>query len=88
MRDAATYKSQGILVYTVLYGDQNVGSGSPACKTSRGANESPLTYPWDAMKAIASDPTNYYPDPNAANIENVFQKISVDMGAGSSRITQ
>jgi Flp pilus assembly protein TadG len=82
--DASTYKSQGVLVYTVLYGDQ---SGGPACQTSTGANESPAMQPWDAMTQIAT-PGNYFPDPNPANLQNVFQKISMDMGAGSSRLTQ
>lgn len=82
VNDAATYKAQNILVYTVLYGNQ---SGGPACQTSTGANEAPFMQPWDAMQQIAT-PGNYFPDPNPANLTNVFQAISRDLGAGKSRI--
>jgi hypothetical protein len=37
------------------------------------------------MKDIAS-PGNYYPDPNPANLLNIFQQISADLSAGSSRL--
>jgi Flp pilus assembly protein TadG len=84
VNDAAGYKADNILVYTVLYGNQ---SGGPACQTSTGANEAPFMQPWDAMQQIAS-PGNYFPDPNPANLTTVFEKISEDLNAGSSRITQ
>ena len=84
MRDASSYQAQGVLMYSVLYGDL---SSSEVCKTSKNADESPKTYPRDAMTAIAS-PGNYFADPDPANLQNVFQKISMDMGAGSSRLTQ
>jgi hypothetical protein len=80
--DAATYQSQGVLMYTVLYGQ--IG-GTDVCQTSTGKNEGII--PAAAMQAIAS-PGNYFPDPDPANLQNVFQKISMDMGAGSSRLTQ
>ncbi len=82
VNDAATYKANGVLIYTILYGDQ---SGGPACEDYTGANEVPTIQPWTAMQNIAS-PGNYYPDPNPANLQTVFQEISADMAAGSSRI--
>jgi Flp pilus assembly protein TadG len=80
--DAAAYQAQGVLMYSVLYGQ--IG-GTDVCASSTGKNEG-IT-PAAAMTAIAS-PGNYFQDPNPANLENVFQKISMDMGAGSSRLTQ
>jgi Flp pilus assembly protein TadG len=82
VNDAATYKANNVLIYTILYGDQ---SGGPACEDYTGANEVPAIQPWTAMQNIAS-PGNYYPDPNPANLQTVFQEISADMAAGSSRI--
>jgi hypothetical protein len=82
VNDATSYKSHGALVYTILYGDQ---SGGPNCLAWNNANESPLMTPQTAMKDIAS-PGNYYPDPNPANLLNIFQQISADLSAGSSRL--
>jgi hypothetical protein len=83
VNDATSYRSQGVLVYTILYGDQQ---GGPNCLAWNNTNESPLMTPQTAMNAIAS-PGNYYPDPNPANLLNIFQQISADMSAGSSRLT-
>ena len=82
VNDAATYKAQGVLIYTILYGDQTTG---PACQDYTGANEVPFQQPWTAMQAIAS-PGNYYPDPNPTNLIAIFQQIASDMAAGTSRI--
>ena len=82
VNDATSYKSHGVLVYTILYGDQ---SGGPNCLAWNNANESPLMTPQTAMQDIAS-PGNYYPDPNPANLLNIFQQISADLSAGSSRL--
>ena len=82
VNDAATYKANNVLIYTILYGDQ---SGGPACEDYTGANEVPAIQPWTAMQNIAS-PGNYYPDPNPANLQTIFQEIAADMAAGSSRI--
>jgi Flp pilus assembly protein TadG len=82
VNDAATYKSQGILVYTVLYG-QVLGTDD-VCTSSKGVKQGLASA---AMTNMAT-PGNYFSDPDPANLENVFQKISMDMGAGSSRLTQ
>ena len=84
VNDAATYKAQGVLIYTILYGDQTTG---PACQDYTGANEVPFQQPWTAMQAIAS-PGNYYPDPNPTNLVAIFQQIASDMAAGTSRIVE
>jgi Flp pilus assembly protein TadG len=82
VNDAATYKAQGILVYSILYGDQ---SGGPACQDYTGDPEVPAQQPWTAMQAIAS-PGNYYPDPDPTNLVAIFQQIASDMAAGTSRL--
>ena len=82
VNDAATYKQQGILIYTILYGDQ---SGGINCQDYTGDDEIPFQQPWTAMHNIAS-PNNYYPDPNPNNLIAIFQQIASDMAAGTSRI--
>jgi hypothetical protein len=82
VNDANAYKAQGVLVYTILYGDQ---SGGPNCLAWNNTDESPAMTPQTAMQDIAS-PGNYYPDPNPANLQNIFQQISADMSAGTSRL--
>ena len=82
VNDAATYKANHVLNYSILYGDQ---SGGPACQDYTGDDEVPALQPWTAMQNIAS-PNNYYPDPDPTNLTTIFQEISADMAAGSSRI--
>jgi Flp pilus assembly protein TadG len=82
VNDAATYKANKVLIYTILYGDQ---SGGPYCEDYTGDNEVPQITPQLTMQEIAS-PGDYYPDPNPSNLQTVFQEISADMAAGSSRI--
>ena len=59
VNDAATYKAQGILIYTILYGDQTTG---PPCQDYTGDDEVPFQQPWTAMQAIAS-PEQLLPRP-------------------------
>ncbi len=82
VNDAAGYKLNGVLIYTILYGDQTSG---PACQDYTGANEVPFQQPWTAMQNIAS-PGNYFPDPDPTNLVSVFQQIASDMAKGTSRI--
>jgi Flp pilus assembly protein TadG len=84
VNDATTYKAQGVLIYTILYGDQ---TGGPPCQDYTGANESPSMQPQAAMQQMAST-NDYFPDPNPANLVSIFQQIASDMAAGSSRIVQ
>jgi hypothetical protein len=82
VNDADTFKAQGVLIYTILYGNQ---SGGPACQDYTGANEAPFQEPWTAMQNIAS-PGDYFADPDPDNLFSFFQLIASDMAAGSSRI--
>jgi hypothetical protein len=82
VNDAATYKQQGILIYTILYGDQS--NGTP-CQDYTGDDEVPAISAAQAMKNIATT-NNYYPDPNPDNLVAIFQQIASDMAAGTSRI--
>ena len=82
VNDAATYKAQGILIYSMLYGDQSTG---PPARTTPATTKCPFQQPWTAMQNIAS-PNNYYPDPDPDNLVAIFQQIASDMAAGTSRI--
>jgi hypothetical protein len=90
--DANSYKAAGVLIYTILYGSQ---SDAPYCQnyTSGGsASAGPSTYevptitPQQAMQQMAS-PNNYYEDPDPSQLISIFQQISSDMAAGTSRLT-
>jgi len=81
--DADAYKSAGVLIFTILYGDQ---TGGPACQNWTGANESPAMEPWTAMQDMAS-PNDYFADPDPAQLTSIFEQISSDMAAGTSRLT-
>ena len=78
-----------VLVYSILYGDQ---SDAPYCKDYDGDNESPQITPQTAMEEIAGSnsvtgASNYFEDPDPTDLVGIFQQISADMSAGTSRIT-
>jgi Flp pilus assembly protein TadG len=81
--DANTYKAAGYLIFTILYND---GQGTESCQNWTGANESPSITPAQAMQQMAS-PSEYFLDPNPSQLESIFQQISSDMAAGTSRLT-
>lgn len=83
---ASAYKAapNNILIYTILYGPT---SDYGECQSWTGTRERPAITPQTAMQEIAS-PGNYYPDPNPANLTTIFQQISADMAAGTSRLVQ
>ena len=85
---AASYKQAGVLVYTVLYGDQ---SDVPYCEDYDGDKEVPTITPQQAMADIAgtnkvTGASDYYDDPDPTDLTGIFQEISADMSAGTSRI--
>ena len=78
-----------MLVYSILYGDQ---SDAPYCQDYDGDNESPQITPQTAMEEIAgtnsvTGASNYFEDPDPTDLVGIFQQISADMSAGTSRIT-
>ncbi len=81
--DASTYKAAGYLIFTILYND---GQGTESCQNWTGANESPAITPAQAMQQMAS-PNEYFLDPNPSQLLAIFQQISSDMAAGTSRLT-
>jgi hypothetical protein len=81
--DATAYKAAGWMIFTILYND---GSGNEACQAWNGNNESPSITPAQAMQQMAS-PNEYFLDPNPSALKSIFQQISSDMAAGSSRLT-
>jgi Putative Flp pilus-assembly TadE/G-like len=86
VNEAATLKAapDKVLVYTILYGPaEDFGD----CTDFTGNTESPQITPQTAMSEMAS-PGNYYPDPNPANLQTIFQEIASDIAAGTSRIVQ
>lgn len=73
-----------VLIYTILYGPvEDYG----LCTDFTGKTESPNITPQTAMSEMAS-PGNYFDDPNPANLTTIFQEISSDMAAGTSRLVQ
>ncbi len=86
VNEAATLKAapNNIWIYTILYGPtEDYGD----CTDFTGNTESPQITPQTAMSEMAS-PSDYYPDPNPANLQTIFQEIASDIAAGSSRLVQ
>ncbi len=89
VNDANSYTAAGVLVYSILYGDQ---SNAPYCQDYDGDNESPQITPQTAMENIAgieqSDRRlDILRGTRPTDLTGIFQQISADMAAGTSRIT-
>ena len=89
VNDANSYTAAGVLVYSILYGDQ---SDAPYCQDYDGDNEQPRITPQTAMENIAgvnkvTGASNYFEEPDPTDLTGIFQQISADMAAGTSRIT-
>ena len=72
------------LIYTIIYGS---ASDYGPCTSYTGSNESPYISPQTAMQEMAS-PGDYFSDPDPATLTTIFQEISSDMAAGTSRLVQ
>ncbi len=77
---AATYKQAGVMVYTILYGNQ---SDQLYCEDYDGSNEQPKITPQTAMNAIAT-PGDYYVDTVPTLLPAVFQSIFADATASAA----
>ncbi len=90
INDATGYKNSKVLIYTILYGDQ---SDAPYCLDySNKDREVPNITPQGTMQQIAgtnavTGQLDYWADPDPTDLNGVFQEISADMAAGTSRIT-
>ena len=78
---AQTATAAGSSVYSIGY-----DVGHDICKNANGSNEIPAIKAFDALQGIASDSTQFYNQPDAAQLNTIFTKIANDILHGASRL--
>jgi Flp pilus assembly protein TadG len=83
VNSAAAAKAAGTWVYTIGY-----SIGGDECQADRNAGvlESPAITPDQALRAMASSPSNYYVRPDTGQLNTIFTQIAADISSGSSRL--
>ncbi len=90
---AGASKARNVLMYSIGY--DLGGAGADWCYAGPGAvvngqnvggqKEQPPIHAWEALSAIAS-PGNYYSEPDPTSLVGIFDAISADIAAGTSRL--
>lgn len=83
INEAAAMKAAKVLMYSIAY--DIGGDGNDYCYADNGSQESPAIKAAATLQQIAS-PTNYYAQPQPAQLTTIFLAISADLAAGTSRI--
>ncbi len=79
---SAAAKTAGTWVYTIGY-----SIGGDDCLADRQAGpEAPFITPDDALRAMASNPGNYFVRPDSGQLNTIFTQIAADISTGASRL--
>ncbi|MDX6378183.1 MAG: hypothetical protein QOE98_2486, partial [Gaiellaceae bacterium] len=82
INSSATAKAAGTWMYTIGY-----SIGTDKCMADRqSGDEAPAITPDAALRAMASNPGNYFVRPDAGQLNTIFTAIAADISAGSSRL--
>lgn len=77
---AATYaKARGTIVYSIGYDLNGSGTDPETCKLYSSGNVDTTMTAWDAIRAIASDPSNFYNKPDPGQLNTIFTRIAADL---------
>lgn len=93
---AANAKGAGIVIYTIGYDLDGLGNTPERCLAARATDGHQGSQPeavqswgstaYDAMLAIASDPTNFYNKPNPGQLNTIFTRIAADLQRPAARL--
>ena len=78
---AQTATAAGSSVYSIGY-----DVGHDVCKNANGSNESPAITALQALQGIASNSSQFYNQPDAAQLNTIFTAIANDILHGASRL--
>ncbi len=76
-------KVKGTTVYSIGYALNDATGG---CKSYTGSNESPTITVDQALQGIASNPSNFFVQPNAGSLKGIYTAIAQDISHGSSSL--
>lgn len=94
---AALAKSKGTVVYSIGYDLNGSGTDYEQCRRpdsnghQNGGNPVEVTQSWghtayDAIRAIATDPANFYNKPNPGQLNTIFTRIAADLSRPAARL--
>lgn len=79
-------KGGGTIIYTIGYDLNGSGTDYETCKLyPSGANDGSMTA-WDAIRAMASDPANFYNKPTPGQLNTIFTRIAADLARPAARL--
>ncbi len=76
----------GTSVYSIGYDTGHDRCQSEDKATQNRSNEVPAIFAEDALKGIASDPSQFYNQPDAAQLNSIYTAIANDILHGTSRL--
>ena len=78
-------KASGTIIYSIGYDLNGFGTDYEKCRTPNGALEGGITA-FDAIKAIASEPDNFYNKPDPGQLNFIFTRIAADLQRPAARL--
>lgn len=79
-------KGRHTVIYSIGYDLNGMGTDPENCKLyPSGANDGTITA-FDAIKAIASAPANFYNKPNPGELNTIFTRIAADLQRPAARL--
>jgi Flp pilus assembly protein TadG len=82
---ANNVKARNTTIYTIGYDLNGMGTDPESCKLSNGNVDTTMTA-YDAIRAMASDPTNFYNKPNPGQLATIFTRIAADLAKPAARL--
>lgn len=86
VRAAATAKAAGTIIYSIGYDLNGLGTDPETCKLyPSGAIDTGMTA-YDAIRAIASAPDQFYNKPDPGKLNYIFTRIAADLAKPAARL--
>jgi Putative Flp pilus-assembly TadE/G-like/von Willebrand factor type A domain len=74
---ASAVKNAGTRIFVIGYDLDALDGGANKCLAYTGRDESPATTAYATLRAMASDPADFYAEPAAGDLVSVYQRIAV-----------
>jgi hypothetical protein len=81
---AARAKQRGTIIYSIGYDLNGLGTDYEQCRRPGGELESLTAF--DAIRAIASEPDNFYNKPDPGQLNAIFTRIAADLQRPAARL--
>jgi hypothetical protein len=85
IKAAAQVKARGTIVYTIGYDLDGSGTSYERCRNPKTKEDEGITA-FDAMTSIASEPSNFYNQPDPGQLNTIFTRIAADLQRPAARL--